>query len=76
MLAFSPLKKKKVQKSVSLKEGNVGKGHHAGGTLSSSCCGFVPRQQAFVKEKRAAKANTVCLHTQEQTVCMAEAGKD
>lgn len=53
----------------------MGKGHPAGGNLEQLALWFLAETASFRERDTAAKANTVCLHTQEQTVCMTEAGK-
>lgn len=71
------LKKKKVQKSVSLNQGNVGKAilpvePFGGRKLLRR---FLAEAANSTEREVAANSNTVCFHTQEQTVCMAEASE-
>lgn len=69
--------KKKVQKSVSLNQGNVGKAILPVEPFGSRKLlpRFLAEAANSTEREVAANSNTVCFHTQEQTVCMAEASE-
>lgn len=71
------LNRKKVEKSVSLNQGNVGKGHPASGASSTRklTLRFLVEAANSTEREVAANSNTVCFHTQEQTVCTAKASE-